>query len=1402
MNRDKIKKTVILLMTVFLLTLSASVTALAGDGRVPETDIQAEKDFSSCRLLVVAEDESVFPDDAPILSSYNDTFLLQYPDLESTKEAYQYYLEQADAVDIDTVISICEDENTSDLEEVQMTEEENPLSQLESAVSESSFGKYDVALIDTGANDVHVLETVSLIGDDPTDHNGHGTRMARFMAEENDQVSILSIKAIGDDGRGAISSVYAAIEYAISQNIGIFSLSASAEAADNLILKEAVKRATDQGIVFVGAAGNQGSQANLYVPGCIETATVIGACNQEGKRIPSSNYGPTVDYFVTAASTSEATARFSGLLSLWGINAVNDHLNQGKVFTESILQAQEKPDDYYTLMGNEFVISAVSQKFYSVQGVGDDDVLYYTYINGAWTAAYCIDHGKGNPNSDTYVYNQTTNNILGYIMRNGYPYTQWGLSWQEAQFLTQAAVFGALGVDFYSIADGMHASYWIWNHIWGDGSWQEGSYVGNIGHFQYAVNLLNNARRNATAADAKYVNYWSPSNSDLQRMITPARTKTSAKVIKTTAATGTRKDQLQGNAMYSGNFQGAKFNVWIYDSFAQSWGAVMIYETGADGTFTIEGLNVGDRIWVEEIQAPKGYLLPSGHQEITLLASGNTITFQDVPVFDPGTPILKKVKYHEQTFLEEKLLEGAIFKVQYFDNDSCTGDANRTWYFQTGEEGTFSYSENDLAQGYESSELFLDMQGRPRLPLGSVLFTEIKSPPGFLLSAQTLKAKITQPSSGAEAVFSWITDSDGMIEVLTDHSAMIGNREIALAVRKIDASTRNNLINAKLQILDGESVLKEWMSQETETIVRDIFETGKTYTLREIEAPDNYLEAEDISFRFNDQGELELLSAEAESYTSADGISGIIMEDAKMIVLPMTGDAGLLISFIAGTVLLLGGAVLFLAKKKWFFSVFLCILSAFLITIPTFALGNVVIERGDSPEHHYTAYQLLAGTVLGKDLLWDIRISEDIHKSLWDELEVDPAHRSSVEIAEWMAENIRKDYDGTFAVRLARAVLKDPSIQPDAVFVSGETITLPDGYYLIVSDDAQPMVLMAGKENTVTLHEKSSVPTLRKEIGEVSADEQVHFGKAADTGFGKKVPYRLYGTLPSNYNAYDAYYYGFCDQHEAGVQIDPSSITVMMLDAEGAEKEDLTESAVIGLNDHLLTVTFPDLKAVYPRYEDQDMMLVSYDAFLMKEASIGADSNDNDAWVEYTRSPTCEEHGKSVPDKCRLYTWQLQILKTDTEKEIPLANAAFSVKEDGFFLHPNGTRSEKKTEECLWKTDKNGVITLKQLDSGKYLITEEQAPEGYLPADPFMIEIHADYEDPNSVTLSAEGKAVQSVEAKTGIINVQIQDRPIPPVPKTGDRNWLTFYLVLLGGSLFVIAVVLAACRIRKGNEK
>ena len=276
-------------------------------------------DFSSKRLLVAA-DESVIIDPEHVLSDYAGVYLMQYDTETQAKYAYAYYYNKSEFVDVDTVISVADGDGSANAA-VPMAAEENPIAELQAAVAENPVNAAGaVAVIDTGVNDVaNVTESVSMIGDNTADENGHGTRMAQLVAEQNPDVSILSIKALGADGTGDISAVYAAIRYAIDKKASVINLSMSAVAtAENAALTSIIDEATAAGIAVVGAAGNKGMDVRFFVPGNIESAYIIGAADEDGARITSSNYGSTVDFNVHADSTSEAAAKFSGYYTVNG----------------------------------------------------------------------------------------------------------------------------------------------------------------------------------------------------------------------------------------------------------------------------------------------------------------------------------------------------------------------------------------------------------------------------------------------------------------------------------------------------------------------------------------------------------------------------------------------------------------------------------------------------------------------------------------------------------------------------------------------------------------------------------------------------------------------------------------------------------------------------------------------------------------------------------------------------------------------------------------------------------------------------------------------------------------------------------------------------------------------------
>lgn len=290
------------------------------------------KDFSNARLIVMANDASVIVDPEHQVGNYENLYLLQYDSPEQAINAYLYYLAHAEAVEPDEDIQMAgEMETTTEPETGTWTEPvegDNALTALnekpDSPEAKAAVAEKVIALVDTGAsNDSHLVGQVSLI-DDTLAGNGHADEMLQAITSQNQDAKVLSIRVMDDSGKGTISSVVAGMEYAMQQQVSIINLSLYAKKSlRNAVLEAKIQEAVDKGITVVGAAGNDGANVENYIPGCVDSAYIIGAAEESGCRLKTSNYGDTVDYFVMAGSTSEATALFSGYVSANGLDAVS-----------------------------------------------------------------------------------------------------------------------------------------------------------------------------------------------------------------------------------------------------------------------------------------------------------------------------------------------------------------------------------------------------------------------------------------------------------------------------------------------------------------------------------------------------------------------------------------------------------------------------------------------------------------------------------------------------------------------------------------------------------------------------------------------------------------------------------------------------------------------------------------------------------------------------------------------------------------------------------------------------------------------------------------------------------------------------------------------------------------------
>ena len=310
--------------------------------------------FSSARLVIMTGNANNIVDAEHVIANYDNIYLMQYSTVEQAMTAYLYYNYTAstgviDAVEPDAPMEAADEETvdgTTPIEEtsIPVTEEANPINAIEEApMAQTEDSKNVIALIDTGVSEsANVIDRISLIGDE-LEGNGHGDKMLHAIVGQNANANVLSIRTMGNDGRGTVSSIIAGMEYALNHNVSIINLSlASKTNMANSVLAAEIEKAVNAGVQVVGAAGNNNADVKDYMPGSVSSALIIGAANEDGTKLQSSNYGDTVDYNVVAESTSEAAAKFSGFMST-GIDIMSV-INVGGLIYQTDYEAMMKPE--------------------------------------------------------------------------------------------------------------------------------------------------------------------------------------------------------------------------------------------------------------------------------------------------------------------------------------------------------------------------------------------------------------------------------------------------------------------------------------------------------------------------------------------------------------------------------------------------------------------------------------------------------------------------------------------------------------------------------------------------------------------------------------------------------------------------------------------------------------------------------------------------------------------------------------------------------------------------------------------------------------------------------------------------------------------------------------------------
>ena len=289
-----------------------------------------------------------------------------------------------------------------------------------------------------------------------------------------------------------------------------------------------------------------------------------------------------------------------------------------------------------------------------------------------------------------------------------------------------------------------------------------------------------------------------------------------------------------------------------------------VYETGADGTILITGLEANKAIIVTETKAPNGFAIDTKPQTVTTIAGKVVqLTFANAPY---GKIIIEK-----RDSKTNELLPGAEFRVTTaagceVGQNGVIGDTNLTsnGIFTTGADGKITIT-----------------NVRP----GSYVITEIKAPDGYLIDDPT--RTITVTSGDTQTIVFKDTKPGGLI------------------IEKRDSVTKEPLAGATFKVTtsDGRFVAQDGGATSTNGLyttdangqIHIVDLDPDTYVVTEVTAPDGYLmdaPSQTVKIEKNDTQTLTFYDTPLGGLTivKVDSESGKRLEGAKIEVAKLNGE--------------------------------------------------------------------------------------------------------------------------------------------------------------------------------------------------------------------------------------------------------------------------------------------------------------------------------------------------------------------------------------------------------------------------------------------------------------------------------------------------------------------------------
>lgn len=395
-----------------------------------------------------------------------------------------------------------------------------------------------------------------------------------------------------------------------------------------------------------------------------------------------------------------------------------------------------------------------------------------------------------------------------------------------------------------------------------------------------------------------------------------------------------------------------------------------------------------------------------------------------------------------------------------------------------------------------------------------------------------------------------------------------------------------------------------------------------------------------------------------------------------------------------------------------------------------------------------------------------------------------------------MLRTLRKKYQKKLD---ADNVIKSEEVKAGEKYVFNN---LEAGYYLLKDlDDSQKVEngsytqYLLKVVGPVEAETKLDVPKVEKFVKDKNDSEEADYqdwSKTADHDFKDEVPFKLEGSLPSNYEKYETYKYVFHDEMSKGLTLNEHSINVYTI-KKGAKVE-LSKLAdyKITTSENKFDITFENLKLIEDITKEHKIV-VEYTATLNEQAVIGSQGNPNEVYLEYSNNPN--HSGEGTPtgttpkQKVIVFTYKTIVNKVD-EQARPLPDAEFMLEKK----MQNG--SYKEVSKAIVNEGKT-IFEFKGLDDGQYRLTETKTPKGYNTIKPIEFKITAEHDNSSLKLTGLNGEKVSgeitlTANMEQGLLSTNVVNKQGPELPETGGRGTTILYtigaLLVLGGAAYLIA--------------